>query len=104
MATDRLDDDRGAVAFPLCYCLVCSASLEVFISYRKGRVVQKINCRVCRSMKGEISLRADTLLAEGWLAIGDIKRVYDPSFLLHNPKIEFHQDQTHLEVWTARTV
>ncbi len=100
----RVDTDRSAIPFPLSYCLICGASLPVLISSDNDRWVQEISCRVCRSMKGRIYLRPDSLLAEGWVALGDIKMVYEPAFLLHHPEIEVHQDRTMVKVWLAKAI
>lgn len=101
MPTDRIDEDRGAVPFPLTYCLTCRAPIEVFIIFENGQWTQTLDCQICHSMKGKIFARTDSMIAQGRIEVGDIKDVFSPSFLFHQPEIEVHHDLT-LDFWTAR--
>lgn len=100
MATDRFDEDRGAVPFPLSYCLVCRAPLVVIVTREGSKFIQEIDCRICNQMKGKIYGRANSLLAEGTIALGDIKETFRLSFFLHHVEIELHHVQD-LEFWTS---
>ena len=103
MTTDRVDNDRCAVPFPLIYCLVCRAPLVVIVSRENDKFIQKIDCRTCNRMQGEIYGNPDSMLAEGIINLGDIKEVYHPSFLLHHVEVEIHRFQG-LELWTSRAM
>jgi len=103
MATDGFDEDRGAVPFPLSYCLVCRAPLVITIAREGSKFVQEINCQICNRMKGKIYGRANSLLAKGTIALGDIREIFQPSFLLHRVEIELHHFQ-NLKFWTSISI
>lgn len=103
MKQDYVDEDRGAIAFPLTYCLVCRAPLEAIVSLEGNDLVQKVSCPVCHSMSGKLYLRNSSLLAVGQINVGAIEDVYDPSFLLHQPKTESHHTLSYT-VWTAKAI